>query len=170
MFNRIYPYTLIVSVCCLWAWFCYSLGSIQVHAQTPPPPPTPIPWFTVTVGKSRCSASKIPQSPIRIQYGCINPYGTNYGAYTADPVNGIYGTTWFEISANSQNMFAPQSDPTLPPVVIPEVDTVLRCTVVVNSTNFTVTVINAQSLPPLSASYSCPSQSITTGNTIISWP
>ncbi len=150
----------LITVSLMSCWI--GLKAPHVNAQ----PPANIPWFTAQSGPVRCSASKIVQVPLRIQYGCTNPYGSNYGAFTADATNGSNGTTYFYISANSQSRFI--TTPT-GPVVTPQVDTNLSCLIQVNSTNFDAIMLNGVTLPAQSASYSCSGFS-TNGSGTISWP
>ena len=116
------------------------------------------PWFSVSIGQATCRTSKIAQTPLRISWVCFNLYGANSGSYTADLNNGGNGTDYFDIGINSI---------ALPSSTVP--DAFLHCTIQINATSSTVTMLNGAVVPPNSAAYSCSGYS-QSGATVLSWP
>jgi hypothetical protein len=127
--------------------------TIQVDAST-----GTTPWFSVSIGQATCRASKVAQTPIRISWVCFNLYGANSGSYTADLNNGGNGTDYFDIGINS---FA------LTTSTVP--DAFLRCTLQINATSSTVTMLNGATVPANSAAYNCSGYS-QSGPMVLSWP
>jgi hypothetical protein len=116
------------------------------------------PWFAVSIGQATCRASKVAQTPMRISWVCFNLYGANSGSYTADPNSGGSGADYFDIGINSFG---------LPSSTVP--DAFLHCTIQVNATSSTITMLNGAVVPPNSAAYSCSGYS-QSGATVLSWP
>lgn len=106
-------------------------------------------WFSVTIGETTCTGTKIEQTPIKVAYACTNPYGGTAGSYTA-------------VGATAPNVFLIGLS-SLPPAVNPSSVT---CSIGMNATAFPVSAGSLGIIPPNSAIYSC---SGLVGSTI-SWP
>jgi len=120
-------------------------------------------WFKATVAATSCTVSKVAQTPIRINYVCIDAYGSNAGSYTANMTTGGGGTSWFYIGMNSLSGTVALTTTPVPP------NTNLSCLIQMNATPGPVTMLNGVSVPANSAAYSCSGYS-TTGQGMISWP
>ena len=129
--------------------------------QDPAPPPAPVLWFTAKSGSTTCSVSKVFQSPIRITYLCVNPYGSTTGAYTATPTaaNAQNGNNYVSIGMSS-----------IPTLAAPSAaGDSLSCLIQMNGTSSPAMMLNGQTIPPTSATYQC--QGFTTiGASSIAWP
>jgi hypothetical protein len=108
-------------------------------------------WFSLTIGNNTCTVDKVSQTPIKLTYLCKNPYGSEGGSYTADPVNGANGVNTFMLRMGS-------NDTSNASVV---------CFLAVNAGPTAVTLPGPLgTIPPMSGSYSCAGQ----GTGLISWP